>query len=265
MSEKVDQEPQGGDQTLQLEENLCFECGQGVACFNECCRDVTIFLGPYDILRLRQALGLTAKEFIAKYTRVVATDKLIPLIALRMNEEDEKRCHFVMPEGCSVYGYRPWACRMFPLDVTEDGKGFRVIIDDSRCLGLREKLERRVLDYLNDQGTPKYQVMDDLMGELVNNERFRDLDVTNSQIQQMAFMALYDLDTFRSFIFNSSFLERFEVDERRIKRLEKDDEELLRFGFEWVAFGLLGRQTLKVSDAERERQEQAEQSAEEGA
>ncbi len=231
-----------------LEDTFRFECAPGVPCFNECCRDVTIFLGPFDVLRLRQALKLPAQEFIDRYTRVLGTDRLIPLIALRMNDEDDKRCHFVTPEGCSVYSHRPWACRMFPLDVTEDGQGFRTIIDSGRCQGLREPVERRVQDYLNDQGAPKYQVMDDLMGELVNDERFRQLDVDNDQVRRMVYMSLYDLDAFREFVFESSFLDKFKIDARRIKRLERDDEELLRLGFEWLAFGLLGKNIFTIRD-----------------
>lgn len=232
--------------TLEIEDSFRFRCGKSVSCFNECCKDVTIFLGPYDVLRMSQGLGIPAKEFLDKHCTILGTNRLIPLIVMRMNEEDEKRCFFVTPEGCSVYEKRPWACRMFPLDVTEEGSSFRVIIDDSRCKGLLEDLERRVVDYLNDQGAPKYQVMDDLMGELINDERFRELDVDNDQIRQMVFMALYALDEFRKFVFESSFLEKFDIEPRRLKRLKRDDEELLRLGYEWVAFGLLGKQTLKL-------------------
>jgi uncharacterized protein len=239
-------QPTKDEKIYELESMLRFRCGKGVACFNECCRDVNIFLGPYDVLRLRQALELTAQEVIDRYVSVLAAKRIIPLMVLRMNEENEKRCFFVTPEGCSIYQFRPWACRMFPIDVTEDGKGFKTIIGSDRCLGLLEDYESRVQDYLNDQGTPKYQVMDDLMGELVNHERFRQLDVENEQIQQMIFMALYDMDTFRKFVFDSSFLDKFEIDELRLKRLRRDDEELLRLGFEWVEFGLLGRKTLTV-------------------
>ncbi len=236
------------EKTYTLDDMFQFRCGKSVECFNECCKDVTIFLGPYDVLRLRQALNITATELIEKYTTVLATKRLIPLIALRMNEENEKRCHFVTPEGCSIYAFRPWACRMFPLDVTETGKAFRTIIESDRCLGLKEELTRPVIEYLNEQGTPKYQVMDDLMGDLINDERFRELDVENEQIRQMVFMALYDMDTFRKFVFDSSFLDKFVMEKRRVKRLQRDDDELLRLGFEWVAFGLLGRQVLTVKD-----------------
>jgi len=231
---------------FELEDPFTFQCSPGVSCFNECCQDVTIFLGPYDVLRVRQAKGLTAREFIDEYTTVLGTDRLIPLIALKMDDENDKRCFFVTAEGCSVYQYRPWACRMFPLDVTEDGKGFKTIIGDERCKGLCEEKTRRVQDYLNEQGSPKYQVMDDLMGDLINHPRFRALEIENQQVKQMIFMALYDLDSFRSFIFESSILQKFEIDARRVKRMKRDDEELLRFGFEWLAFGLLGRRNLKI-------------------
>jgi len=231
---------------MKLEDLLSFQCAPGVPCFNECCRDVTIFLGPYDVLRVRQALGLKAQDFIDRYTAVLGTDRLIPLVALRMNEDDEKRCHFVTHKGCSIYSHRPWACRMFPLDVSTDGKGFRTIIDEHRCKGLLETVTRRVQDYLNDQGAPKYQVMDDLMGELVNHPRFRELEVENESVKKMIYMALYDLDAFRKFIFETSFLKKFKLDDKRVKRMQRDDEELLRFGFEWLAFGLLGKKSLAI-------------------
>lgn len=233
-------------ETYDIEEKLCFRCDKGVPCFNTCCQDVTIVLGPYDILRLRQALKITTTELIQKYVTVLSADKLIPMLVLTMNEDDEKRCNFVTPDGCSVYPYRPWACRMFPIDVTEDGKAFRVIVDDKRCLGLKEDLVRPIREYLNEQGTPKYQVMDDLLGELVNHKTFRQLDVTNDQIRAMIFMALYDMDEFRKFVFGSSFLQKFDIDARRVTRIERDDDELLRLGFEWVEYGLLGKQVLKL-------------------
>jgi Fe-S-cluster containining protein len=236
------------DRAFGLEDKLRFRCAPGVPCFNECCQDVTIFLGPYDVMRLRRELGLSAQDFLGKHTTVLTKEgQLIPLVNLKMREED-KRCPFVTEEGCSVYRSRPWACRMFPLDVSPDGKGFGLLIGDDRCKGLKEPAEQPVRDYLNDQGTPKYQVMDDLLGELINDERFKQLDIENEQVKGMVSMSLYDLDSFRKFVFASSFLQKFDVDARRIKRMEKDDEELLRFAFDWLHFGLLGKQVLKVRE-----------------
>ena len=51
---------------------------------------------------------------------------------------------------------------------------------------------------------------------------------------KMAFMATYNMDAFRSFIFESSFLKRYRVKKERVRKMRKDDLALLGFGFEWI-------------------------------
>jgi hypothetical protein len=51
-------------------------------------------------------------------------------------------------------------------------------------------------------------------------------------------MVSYDLDSFRSFVFNSSFLERFDISTDTVEKIKSDDEELLKFGFDWLKFAL---------------------------
>jgi len=41
-----------------------FRCNPGVPCFTRCCGDVTIALTPYDVIRLKNALGVSSKEFL---------------------------------------------------------------------------------------------------------------------------------------------------------------------------------------------------------
>ena len=50
------------------ESSFSFSCHPGVPCFNHCCHDVNIFLTPYDIVRLKNNLGLTSEQFLARYT-----------------------------------------------------------------------------------------------------------------------------------------------------------------------------------------------------
>ena len=76
-----------------------------------------------------------------------------------------------------------------------------------------------------------------------------ELDVENPQISQMVLMATYNLDRFRNFVFESSFLKRFYVEPARAAQLERSDEELLRFGYDWLAFGLYGKMTLQVLES----------------
>ena len=51
---------------------------------------------------------------------------------------------------------------------------------------------------------------------------------------KMVYMAAYNLDTFRRFVFNSSFLSRFEVPTERLEKVRADDTELLLLGFDWI-------------------------------
>jgi hypothetical protein len=41
-------------------------------------------------------------------------------------------------------------------------------------------------------------------------------------------------------VFESTFLRRFEVDEETVERIRTDDVELMKFGFRWVRYSLLG-------------------------
>ena len=56
-------------------------------------------------------------------------------------------------------------------------------------------------DWLIEQGVPVYDEMNDLFSHITSPLRAQDLDITNPQIYKMVFMALYNLDKFRNFIF----------------------------------------------------------------
>ena len=53
---------------LSLESRFTFHCHPGLACFNRCCAAPTILLSPYDILRLKNCLGIASGEFLRRYT-----------------------------------------------------------------------------------------------------------------------------------------------------------------------------------------------------
>lgn len=223
-----------------------FHCHGGLDCFTGCCRDVTIFLTPYDFLRLRQRVGLSSREFLEKHT-LVSQAHVIPLVLLRMNEEDEKRCYFVKPEGCSVYEDRPWACRMFPLDLGEEG-GYRLAVGPERCHGYGQGEPRRVRTYLESQGVATFVAEEKLYQTITRDPRVAGLDVENPSIFKMVFMATYNLDAFRDFVFQSSFLQRFSLPKDRVERMHEDDLELLHFGYEWLEFGLFGKMNFQIGE-----------------
>ena len=226
-----------------------FTCSPGVPCFTQCCRDVTIVLTPYDLMRLKNKLGISSDEFLEKYTvTLTKKNRLIPMVVLKMNEED-KKCPFVSEGGCTVYEDRPWACRMFPLDMNEDGT-FHLITDASRCKGLEEDQKCRIADWLVEQGLPVYDQMNTLFSQVTNPLRAQDFDIDNPKIYQMVFMALYNLDRFRDFVFGSTFLDRFEVEKVKIEKIKRSDLELLKFAFDWIKFGIFGQKTFQVKPEE---------------
>ena len=63
---------------------------------------------------------------------------------------------------------------------------------------------------------------------------------------KMAFMTTYNIDRFREFVFNSSFLKRYKVKSVILKKIENDDDELLTFGFDWIKFYLWGIKSKKI-------------------
>ena len=222
-----------------------FNCYPGVSCFTHCCQDITIVLTPFDVLRLKNSLEISSDEFLDKYTIIFPKEKrLIPLVILKMNEED-RRCPLVSPQGCIVYDDRPWPCRMYPLNMNDDGT-FSLITDSSRCLGLKEDDIWKISDWLEDQGISPYDEMNEHFSSLTIQLHAQELDIDNPKIQQMTFMALYNLDKFRDFVFKSTFLDRLEVEPDRIEKIKDNDQELLLFAFDWIKFGLFGKKVFWV-------------------
>ena len=230
---------------MDVEHVFQFNCAPNVPCFTECCQDITIVLSPYDVLRLKNALNIQSDEFLDRHTIIIRKEKLlIPMVVLKMNEDD-KRCPFVTEEGCSVYADRPWPCRMYPLNMNDDGT-FSLITDSSRCKGLEENDKNRISNWLIEQGVPMYDEMNHLFSEVTTPLQAQELDIDNPKIYQMTFMSLYNLDKFRDFVFKSSFMDRFELDNLTIEKLKRSDVELLKFAFDWLKFGIFGQKIFQV-------------------
>jgi len=62
----------------------------------------------------------------------------------------------------------------------------------------------------------------------------------------MFFMASYNLDKFRDFLFKSGFFDRFEVDSDLKKKLPDNDTTLMLFAFDWLKFSLFGEKTMQL-------------------
>jgi hypothetical protein len=146
---------------------------------------------------------------------------------------------------------------MYPLDMGDDGT-FRYIADPSLCKGLQEEEVWRIGEWLVDQGVVPYDEMNGILSQITTPLMSQELDIDNPKISQMTFMALYNLDKFRDFIFKSSFLDRFEVDETKIEKIKRSDVELLKFGIDWIKFGLFGQLLFRVKETSHEEEKRPE-------
>jgi hypothetical protein len=102
-----------------------------------------------------------------------------------------------------------------------------------------------VREFIESQGVGPYEMSQSSFRALLAAAAEQKEPLTAEQCA-MYYMALYDLDRFRRFVFESSFLRRFEVAEERIEALRTDDEELLELAIDWVAFSLYRQRTMKM-------------------
>ncbi len=201
-------------------------------CFTQCCKDVNIYLTPYDTLRLRQALRIGSSEFLAKYTRsFLSKVGNIPVVQLLMDPQT-LCCPFVAEEGCRVYENRPWACRMFPLDLSSTDAQFRLIAGKERCKGLSERSKGTVGDWLQCQGVLEYAEMDTEFQSVVP-KGFKPGAPMNEGLGRVLFIA-YDLDRFAELLKDGRFLTFHEVDNETVALVGEDMKELLRLAFRYI-------------------------------
>ncbi len=239
---------------LTEDSTFTFRCHKGVPCFNDCCADVNIFLTPYDIVRLKNKLGITSGEFLARYTISPFDEKLLyPVVMLQMEDNEKKSCPFVTQDGCGVYEDRPWPCRMYPLGQASPKEGdqtldqeFYFLLQESMCKGFNEDKKWTVAEWIADQGIDKYHELGELFKEIALHESLQHGKGMSAEKIDMFYMVAYDVDKFREFLFKSSFFDRFEVDEDTKYKLMEDDVELLKFGFKWLRFSLFGESTVQI-------------------
>jgi Fe-S-cluster containining protein len=248
---------------LGPEDAFTFRCDPSLACFTRCCADVAIVLTPYDVLRMKRALGLSSAEFLERYTISPFTpEQKVPTVLLKMNPAD-KRCPFVGGEGCRIYPHRPWACRMYPLGLaapdkpTPADRAFYFLMREEICEGHRAERTWTVRQWIQDQGLEEYDMMGASFRELMLDPFWDSGQALAPNQVDMYYMACYDLDRFRRFVFQSRLLELFEVDEARVEALRSDDLELLEFAMGWLKFCLLHQKTMKIKPAVAEARRQA--------
>jgi len=238
---------------------ITFRCHKGIECFNACCRNIDIILTPYDIIRLKQRLGLTSSEFLAQYTYPFEFNKNSIAGVKMMPVEGATECQFMTDEGCSVYADRPTACRYYPVgllstrraDENFDRASYAMVRED-HCKGHFEDREITIKDYRKEQGLEEYDELGRGWRQLILKMKSAGPSIgsLSKTSLQFFFMACYDLDRFREFIKSEGFSATFDIDDATRQSLYEDDLALLKFGERMILQVMFGEETIaKKGDA----------------
>ncbi len=233
-----------------------FRCYPGIGCFNRCCRNLNLFLYPYDVVRLKKRLAITSDQFLDRHVDVVLREgSFFPDVLLKMAENAEKTCPFLTDSGCSVYPDRPDTCRRFPVEqglLYGDDPSAPELVQFFRppefCLGRHEPDQWTAETWSADQEAERYEKMTIRWAKI---RRLFAADPWGGEGPEgpkakMAFMATYNLDRFREFVFESSFLRRYKVKKDVLKRCRAGDSALLGLGFDWLGLFLFGIGSKKI-------------------
>ena len=230
---------------LGLDSQLKFACHPGIKCFTACCSEIDIMLTPYDVLRMKNRLGISSDEFLEKYTRSRLDEKTgWPQLLLLMGDDEKRSCPFVTKEGCTIYSDRPAMCRYYPvgqgihrieIDGNVENKEFYMLIREDHCLGFEEDRQWTIASWRENQEATHYDEMNrdwkDIFIRSISKQEEED-----GRKQQIFFIASYNLDQFRKFVFDSRMLDVFVLEDEYIERLRDDEIELMRFGFRYLRY-----------------------------
>lgn len=220
--------------TLLLPESVFrFHCHAGLACFKLCCREPTIILSPYDILRLSCRLGFTTGEFLHRHTiRQAESRSRLPLALVKHARTGG--CPFLGPGGCLVYKDRPAACRLFPLaqgsELTPQGVvDYYYLRRLEYCQGLAGEREWTIATWQADQGFDEFDRPRRPWLHLLLQQAQPGRIPPDHRLLSQFYMMAYDLDAFRTFLFESAFIKAHGLDLEDALPLASDDLALIRF------------------------------------
>jgi len=244
---------------LTGESRMNFRCYPGIGCFTKCCSGIKIFLSPYDIYRLKKRLNMSYDEFLLSHTRISVIDKTqLPVAVLRMKDDEIKSCPFVTAEGCTVYEDRPLTCRYYPIGMgimkqydKNTGTNFFIKIKEDHCLGHNEDKEWTIDEWRADQGSDIYDAINDDWMEVVLKAKTLGMVEFSQKSLDLFFMVSSNLDSFRKFVFESSFLKAYEIEPEIVQKIKDDEIELLKFALSWLRYTLYGEGDFKVREEAR--------------
>ncbi|MBI4691072.1 MAG: YkgJ family cysteine cluster protein [Nitrospirae bacterium] len=216
-----------------------------------------MMLTPYDVLRLKNRLKISSEEFLEKYTVSKIDEKSShPYIYLKMSRDEKRNCLFLNPpNGCDIYTDRPVSCRYYPIgqatlkkqqDDSIIHEEFYFFVREQHCLGYQENTEWTVESWRIDQEASLYDEMNREWKTILMRRNIPSETVLDPKKQEQFYMASYDLDAFKRYVFESRFLQVFDIDEEEVEKIRNDELALMKFGFKYLKYLLMMEESLKI-------------------
>jgi hypothetical protein len=114
---------------------------------------------------------------------------------------------------------------------------------------LNEEQEWTVPEWLANQGLDKYNTMNDFFMDITAGRQAKTIKRLSDRQLQMYHMAIYSLDDFRRFVFETSFLDKFDIAQDVLNRIKTEETELMAFACQWLKFSLFREKTLQLTVA----------------
>ncbi len=107
---------------------------------------------------------------------------------------------------------------------------FYFLIKEPHCLGFQEDRQLTIAEWREEQGVDIYDDMNRGWKDLLFRRNTPGYQLDEKK-QKAFYLACYDIDRFRRFVFESKFLDSFAVDAETVKRIGADETALMQFGF----------------------------------
>ena len=247
---------------LEPNASIQFSCHKGISCWNACCKHADITLTPYDIIRLKTATGKDSSEVLREHTVPFTMDSDgMPGIKLRTTNDGA--CLFMDEvEGCTIYENRPSSCRYYPLgnlsmkkaNQAHENQHF-VLIKEPHCKGHEEDRTLNIQEYREEQKVEDYDQHNIEYFQLILKKKSMGPGVGSppEMSLQLFFMACFDQDRFRRFVLSPAFKNNYTLDDETYAKIEKDDIDLMYFGFRLMRQVLYNEKTIAEVDGALEK------------
>ncbi len=132
------------------------------------------------------------------------------------------------------------------------GEDFFIKIKEDHCLGHNEDKEWTIEEWRADQESDLYDEMNKDWMEVVLKTKTLGMVELGQKSLDLFFMFSSNLDMVRDFIFNSNFLNAYEIEPECHARIKEDELELLKFSLKWLLFTMYGEGDFKVTEEARQ-------------